>query len=457
MFIVEGQHTDAEIRDQPEIDAVIRHLGHTGYRPVLRSMVRTASEVAALPAETLRVDPIMRMHGGFRRPDVPPVPPGDLLFKGDHAYIVQPMGRRLHAWEVRPHSVPSALADFGSQVERAARASLDGRRLRGMDFSWKPIKERAPSRRFPARRFYQEAKLETRPAEYSEAEAAGARLLVGAESRSLLLRLAQVGKARSIDTAAEASASFTGPLLDAGLVKREYLLLCRQDSHTICAFQERSELEAGIGLTFVCSICGRAFKDELAQEIFALTDHGRRLLNGSRWMTIWVTELLVSSGIAREQIAWNAVAGEDELDIMTDALGPRVFFELKDREFGLGDAYPFAFRVTRYGGSFGIVVTTDRVADEAKRFFQEQRPAMDTRIESLEGQPGIQEGIPSLVDRVSRSGVNQLLLELTESLGLNLVPILQAWMDQKGAARATSNSALQPPPGAAAPSQDVQA
>jgi hypothetical protein len=33
-----------------------------------------------------------------------------------------------------------------------------------------------------------------------------------------------------------------------------------------------------------------------------------------------------------------------------DALGPRVFFELKDREFGLGDAYPFAIRVGRYGG-----------------------------------------------------------------------------------------------------------
>jgi hypothetical protein len=111
--------------------------------------------------------------------------------------------------------------------------------------------------------------------------------------------------------------------------------------------------------------------------------------------------------------------------------------------------------VTRYGGSFGVVVTTDRVAEEAKRFFQEQRPAMDTRIESLEGQSGIQDGNPTLVDRVSRSGVNQLLLELTESLGLNLVPILQARIDQHAAARAAS--ALQPPSRAVVPRQDVEA
>lgn len=77
-------------------------------------------------------------------------------------------------------------------------------------------------------------------------------------------------------------------------------------------------------------------------------------------------------GILKENIGWNAVAGEDEIDIVTDALGSRIFFELKDREFGLGDAYPFAYRLSRYGGSFGVIVTTDKIADEAKRFFQEQ-------------------------------------------------------------------------------------
>ncbi len=165
----------------------------------------------------------------------------------------------------------------------------------------------------------------------------------------------------------------------------------------------------------------------------------------SHWMTIWVTDLLVRAGISKEAIAWNAAAGEDELDIMTDAIGHRVFFELKDREFGLGDAYPFAYRVTRYGGTFGVVVSTDRVADEAKKFFDEQRPNMGTRIEVMEGPPqSIEDGIPMLVDRLSRSGVYQLLYELADPLEINFTPFLQAWMDRIVAELATTNTAAPP-------------
>lgn len=444
MFILEGQQAEAAIRDQAEITSIVHRLASNGFVPVLRSMLQAACNVAGVEPDHVSLDVLMRGRTGYRSPDVPSPVSGDLFFKDNYAYILQPTGTRLHAWEIRPHSVASAMAGFSGAVEEAARASLDGRRLRGMDFSWKPIKER-PARRLATRaRFYQEAKLDTRPPDYTVEEARAAALLVSYQIRNFLLRLAQVGKARSIDAAGEADTSFSAPLLDLGLVRKEYLVLCRQDSHTICAIQDKTEIETGRGASFLCSICGRAFRDELVQEIFALTDSGKRVLSGSRWMTIWVTELLIASGIARDQIAWNAVAGEDELDIMSDAVGPRTFFELKDREFGLGDAYPFAYRVTRYGGSFGVVVTMDRVAEEAKKFFTEQRPAMGVRIETLEGQTGIETGIRTLVDRVSRTGVMQLLLELEEPLGVNTVPLVQVWMDRISAVCATSNQPLQP-------------
>jgi hypothetical protein len=237
-----------------------------------------------------------------------------------------------------------------------------------------------------------------------------------------------------------------GQLVDAGLLRREYLVMCKQDSHTICMVKDRADLETGQGGAFTCSICGRSFKDEQVHEVFALTDVGRKQLAGSRWMTIWITELLMQSGVPKTDVAWNAIAGEDELDIMTDALGPRVFFELKDREFGLGDAYPFAFRVNRYGGLFGVVVSTERVAGEAKKFFEEQRQAMEARIEWLEGPETIARDLRGVVDRVSRSGVNELLMDLSESIGMNLVPVARAWMDKVAQQQtaATPNLPLQP-------------
>jgi hypothetical protein len=159
-------------------------------------------------------------------------------------------------------------------------------------------------------------------------------------------------------------------------------------------------------------------------------------------MTIWITELLLSAGIAKDGVGWNAAAGEDEIDIVTNALGSRVFFELKDREFGLGDAYPFAYRLSRYGGSFGIIATTDKIADEAKRFFNEQRGNMSAQLILIEGQQAIEKEIMQYVDRMSRAGIARLLAELTQALALDPMPVVQAWMEQV-ARRVTANKALQ--------------
>ena len=106
---------------------------------------------------------------------------------------------------------------------------------------------------------------------------------------------------------------------------------------------------------------------------------------------------------------------------------------MKDREFGLGDAYPFAIRLGRYGGRYGVVITTDRVAEDAKRFFAEQRsvPArmgIPPRIDVLENQEKIEVAIKQLIDRYSRQSVSETIGDLTEYIGVSLTPVISAWM-----------------------------
>ena len=109
--------------------------------------------------------------------------------------------------------------------------------------------------------------------------------------------------------------------------------------------------------------------------------------------------------------------------------GLRVFFELKDREFGLGDAYPFAIRLGRYGGRYGVVITTDRVAEDSKGFFAEQqRSEVPAGIDVLESQEKIESGIKQLIDRYSRVSVNETIRDLTEYIGMSLTPVISAWM-----------------------------
>lgn len=431
MFTVERTRASAEIREQSEIDGIINELTAAGHKPVLRSMVGAARKAATLPEQGLGVEMLAARDPRFRTAgsDVH-APVGDLLFTtsenvADRCYFVQPFHDRLFVFEIRHHCVPSGLQEFCGAVERAIRARVDGRRVRGMDFTWHTIKEKSPrptagSSRFP------DTPLKTKKPEYSDEELRAAKLLVAAEPRNMLLQLAQIGKIRAAD--AKIQPLFIKQLLEEHLISKEYLVVCKKDSRTLCQIVDIKYLTEDSGSKLTCATCGRKFNEELVHEIFAVTDMGKQLIAGSRWMTIWLTDMLVQAGLAKEEIAWSATAGDDEIDIMTDELGLRILFELKDREFGLGDAYPFAYRVDRYGGNVGIVVSTERVAAEAEKFFQEQRSKAAASIETAVGET-IEPVLRALIDKYSRVGVQQVLTNLAGPLGLNIAPLVNSWME----------------------------
>lgn len=326
MFIVERFRAQASLREQTEIDSIVTRLTTLGYRPVLRSMLSAACEVATVPPGAVSVSSLATLQQGYRPPQEN-VLVGELLFPSagsapDTGYVIQPLGNRLEAWEIRHHLTSSNLVSFCTAVEQAAKATLDGRRLRGMNFTWRPTTERL-SRGFystgPYGRPGKEADLKTKRPEYSDDDLRASILLAAPDVRRFLLELAQYGKVRAVDAGLRPGS--TEQLLQEQVLRKEYLVLCKQDSRTICKVPDRAELEDLAGGKFTCTVCGRAFRDETVQDIFALTEFGRQLLASSRWMTIWVTDMLVRAGINRDDIAWNPTAGADELDIMTDALG----------------------------------------------------------------------------------------------------------------------------------------
>jgi hypothetical protein len=152
-------------------------------------------------------------------------------------------------------------------------------------------------------------------------------------------------------------------------------------------------------------------------------------------MSIWVTELLLENGVERDNLRWGLEINGKELDVVLNMWGLRVFFELKDREFGLGDAYPFVYRVSRYGGNWGIVVTTDKVAKDAKKFLGEQggRTAILpgpqlVGFKTIEGENKIPQGISGLVNELTKSAVLRLVSHFGE-FGLSVEPVVAAWLD----------------------------
>jgi len=426
MFLAEGLQADIEFREQQELDNVIAALENKDYHPVLKSMLGAACAAASISKYSISAGLLID-----RRSLTPFTAgsnvPGEIFFKEKSAYILQPMSHRLHIWEIRHHMAESFLSTFGTELEQAIRNNLDGRRVRGMNFKWRSFKIKSL---LLLRRYGREVKLDSKPAEYTESEIESVKLFSIPETRAFMLRLAQVSKIRASDAISDIDTALIEKLLSYELIRKEYLVQCKKDSHTICKIQDPIELQEKPGTDFTCTVCGRSFKDELIQEIYALSEKGKKLLFGSKWMTIWITQLLVAAGISKEAISWNASASEDELDIVIEMLGLRIFFELKDREFGLGDAYPFGYRISRYGGAFGLITTMDKVADEAKKFFTEQKPNMRAEIFFLEGQNAIEKELPTVVDSISRKGITILLSDLAESLLFDPRRLINAWMEK---------------------------
>jgi len=429
VFILQGKEARAEIKEQNEIDSVLNKLQADGYTTVLRSMVRSACESVGLPKDTLKVDSLLSEPRFYRRPPRREGPIGDILHLEDHLFLIYPQGKRLFVWEIRHHSAASQIDAFIENIEAAIKLRIDGRRVRGMSFNWKDAKS-PTRRRFLRSGRFQSEKLTTKVPNYTNDQLQQSKAIISRQHRDFLLNLAQLGKARSVDTASISNEAITKPLLDNSLVRKEYLVICRQDSRTLCTVPDKRKLESANGNYLQCTTCGRDFKDELIQEIYALTDACKELISGSHWMTIWVTDLLTSAGIPRENIKWNAAAGDDELDIVADIQGMAVFFELKDREFGLGDAYPFGFRVERYGGDVGVVLTMDKVANEAKKFFEEQANRRSGRIETAEGKQTIEKDLPKLIEQISRNSVEIFFRELSEELGVGILPLAQKWLQK---------------------------
>jgi hypothetical protein len=441
MFVVTYCRANAEIREQGEMRKLLDEFEKHGRVGVLNRISTELSSATRSTNGDVRVEEILLasdrysfflpyMRRGF---DEDRAIVGDVFFTDDNVIMIQPRGKRLAIYEVRHHSVSSQLEDIASQVAESAANSLDKRRLRGMSFDWEFMNAHVvrPRRRIVGDEAADGSELVTRKPEFSEAEYKQSLLLVTNEHRQFLQKLAQaLGKARSADTLGEGS-GVVPELLSAGLVRNEYLVTCKHDHRTICTVNDPSTLRSVHADSARCATCNRPLYDENVQEIHALTTEARSLLNSSHWMMIWVTQVLENNGIAKEAVQWNAVAGGDELDIMLEIMGMRVFFELKDRDFGLGDAYAFATRVARYEGDHGVVITLGSVAGEAKSFFNENRSGSmnEPPITSIEGPTQVNEKLPAILDQISREATKRILVTLFEVGGPVLHRLVETWMN----------------------------
>jgi len=160
---------------------------------------------------------------------------------------------------------------------------------------------------------------------------------------------------------------------------KELIIICKKTGQwwnvTIPSREKMKEIE-DLGIT--CTTCGAKVSEERVDEFYRISNKGKRLVSGSCWMVGQIVRDLVKNGVRDEDIFVNVTYNGEEIDIMAFYLARIIVLELKDREFGLGDAYRYHGKISRliekaHGRRdvYPIVVTTETVASEARRLLHE--------------------------------------------------------------------------------------
>ncbi len=160
-----------------------------------------------------------------------------------------------------------------------------------------------------------------------------------------------------------------------------------------------------------------------------MSELGKRMTRKSHWMTVAVTSRLVEIGVPIEGILWNISEGGDEVDLVVDVVGDLWLFELKDREFGAGDAHPFNYRQVRYKAAKAVVITTEKVSPDARRVFQElSREGRGQRSNPIyvEGLENTEPVLTQEIEAAYRRQAARKLIRVGSTTGIDFRPLLKA-------------------------------
>lgn len=370
--------------DTSEFRRVLLELHGEGWPPVGLSAELLVADLAGLSSaqvaeRTLRSDPDrFAAH----------VAPAADAFVRDRAILYATAGdpRRGSSQELEiglisalpPEEGSTLLEGFADAIKSAVTRAMDGRRTRHFKFEWTPVAA-GRSRLDRLCRTLEEdgAEVRFRVPELTEGAVTASQVLAHLENRNLLQEFSKAVFVREQDLLARRASKVddikaTALILqEAGLVADEYLLQCRHASTPLVRLSSEQELEEMGADGLRCGTCGRNYGSELLLRGFSVSELGREMVDGSHWMTVWVTQRLVDLGVPADAILWNLEESSEEIDLVLELFGQLWIVELKDRNFQAGDAHPLNYRQVRYGAAQSLIVTTGTVGPDARRVFED--------------------------------------------------------------------------------------
>lgn len=335
------------------------------------------------------------------------------VFPTDHGVVALEVGRTEGGFvlgeDERPIPTPREprLTLYGIGSEQIAEPLNEIGRLIGERFDVGMEEHQYRSDKF--RRLTSEGR--TSPDAPSADERNSARVLSDDAVRRAALGIATSGGLlrndlpKHLDDDADRSEEIERRLRESGLVEVELIVTCKQRSTQVARAPTRDALEEMARNGLKCA-CGRDVLRERIDEALTLNDHGRKMLNGSFWMTVLVMTELEEMGVGLDRMLVEEISGGDEMDFFVDISGELALLELKDKEFSLGNAYSFGSKTGIFHPEHPVIVTSAYVGNDAKEHFRQaamaRRSARRFSDDEENGEIQYVEGVATLREELQR-------------------------------------------------------
>lgn len=251
------------------------------------------------------------------------------------------------------------ILDSVSEVAKSTiNVNLDDRYQESSEFQ--SIRERAVMEEIP----------------FGAAEILAARTLSDRAARSLALSIKSSRGVLARDTTSLLKApeipGVLEDLVSTGVVRREIVVICRFSQKQVVRVPDRYKL-AKLAADGLRCACGKRIDHESTEDLFTITESGASLLDKSRWLSVLFREKLIELGVRREDILLECRLNGDEIDCIASIDGKLVVAELKDKEFSIGNSYPFSTKVSAIQPDCAIILSTEKIANDVKDRFSDRK------------------------------------------------------------------------------------
>lgn len=319
---------------------------------------------------------------------------------------------------------------FSDTFQNCIISSLDGRKTRHMRFDWQEGTVGTRLLDQIKNDLEDGATIKFVEPDITDERLLASGVLLNEVNRETLIEISRAGRVRAHDIRKIKKQDTEKPILELkqyGLLSVEYIVECIKSSTPLVRLVSKVQLEDSNVGDLVCASCDRHYREENLCETYSVSLLGKKLCTSSHWMTILVTDELLKAGIPKNAILWNLSEAGEEVDILAEFMGEVWIFELKDREFGAGDAYSFNYRQIRYKATKAFIVTTDKVSKDAKRVFEDlgrSKTGYVVPMVYIEGFQFLRDSIVTEVFSASLRYANNKISPLSFSSGYDLQPII---------------------------------